>query len=153
MTVRAMSKDLPLQIESRARGSAFRLWASRALSGLAVLFFLVDGGMKLFMPPFVVEATMKLGYQPSAIPGVGLTLLVSTVLYVIPRTTVLGAVVLTGYLGGAVASNVRAGTPLFNVVFPILCGCFVWGGLWLRDGGVRQLIPFVREPGTSTLSR
>jgi hypothetical protein len=123
------------------------LWASRVLSGTVVVFLLLDGGMKLFKPAFVVEATEQLGYQASTIIGIGLTLLACTVSYVIPQTTVLGAVLLTGYLGGAVASNVRAATPVFNIVFPIICAGFVWGGLWLRNGTVRQLFPLNRRRG------
>jgi hypothetical protein len=119
------------------------------LTGLAVLFFVIDGGMKVVRPAFVVEATAKLGYRSSAIVGIGLTLLVSTLLHVVPRTSGLGAILLTAYLGGAVASNVRAGMPLFNVVFPIVFICLVWAGLWLRHGSVRQLIPLVRQPRTS----
>src|SRR6266566_10163074 len=95
-----------------------RIWASRILAALSVLFLLMDGGMKIFKPPFVVEATVRLGYPESTIVGIGVVVLVCTVLYVIPRTAVLGAILLTGHLGGAVASNVRAGTPVFNVVFP-----------------------------------
>jgi hypothetical protein len=118
-----------------------RLWSSRILSGLAVMFFLVDGGMKLFKPAFVVEATRQLGYPESSIIGLGATLMACTFLYAVRRTSVLGAILLTGYLGGAVASNVRVGTPLFNIVFPVVFGCMVWGALWLRDAGVRQILP------------
>jgi hypothetical protein len=118
-----------------------RLWLGRVLSGLAVLFFLMDGGMKLFKPVFVVEATVKLGYPESTIVGIGVALLASTLLYVIPRTSMLGAILLTGYLGGAVASNVRVGTPLFNLAFPLFFAALVWAGLWLRDRRLEQLLP------------
>jgi DoxX-like family len=101
-----------------------QLWASRVLSGLAALFLLVDGGMKLFKPPVVVEATLKLGYPESAIVGIGIALLAGTLLYLIPRTAILGAVLLTGYLGGAVATNVRVGAPVFNIVFPMIFTSF-----------------------------
>jgi hypothetical protein len=110
-----------------------RIWASRILTALSVLFFLLDGGMKLFKPPVVVQATVGLGYPESTIVGIGVTLLVCTVLYLIPRTAVLGAILLTGYLGGAVASNVRAETALFNAVFPALFAVVVWASLVLRD--------------------
>jgi hypothetical protein len=116
------------------------LWAGRILSGMAVLFLLMDGGMKLFKPPFVVQATVKLGYPESTIVGIGIVLLACTLLYVIPRTAILGAIMLTGYLGGAVASNVRACTGWFNVLFPILFAGLVWGGLWLRDRRLRQML-------------
>src|SRR6185437_11974245 len=94
--------------------SKARLWGGRTLGTLAVLFLVMDGGMKLFKPPFVVQATVQLGYSESTIVGIGLALLLSTALYVIPRTAVIGAMLLTGHLGGAVATNVRAGTPAFN---------------------------------------
>jgi hypothetical protein len=110
-----------------------RLWAGRILSGWAALFFLTDGGMKLFRPPVVVESTLQLGYPESAIVGIGVALLACTILYLIPRTAILGAVLLTGYLGGAVATYVRVSGPLFNILFPVVFGCFVWGGLYLRD--------------------
>ena len=113
--------------------SSKRIWTSRVLTALCVLFFLMDGVMKLFKPPFVVEATLKLGYPESTIVGIGVVLVICTVLYVIPRTAVLGAVLLTAYLGGAVASNVRAGTAFFNVIFPVLFGLVVWVALALRD--------------------
>lgn len=117
-----------------------RIWASRTLTALSVLFLLMDGGMKLFKPPFVIEATARLGYPESTIVGIGVTLLVCTVLYLIPRTAVLGAILLTGYLGGAVASNVRAGTPFFNMVFPMLFGVTVWASLVLRDKHLESIL-------------
>jgi hypothetical protein len=110
-----------------------RLWAARCLSGCAALFLLVDGGMKLFKPPVVVESTLQLGYPASAIVGIGIILLACTILYLIPRTAILGAVLLTGYLGGAVATHVRVRAPWFNILFPVIFGCLVWGGLYLRD--------------------
>ena len=116
------------------------LWTGRILSGLAVLFFLVDGAMKLWKPAVVVEATRQLGYPESDIVGIGVLLLTCTVLYLVPRTSILGAVLLTGYLGGAVASQVRAGNGWFNVVFPVIFGALVWSGLWLRDLRVRNLL-------------
>jgi hypothetical protein len=97
--------------------------------------------MKLFKPPFVVQATLRLGYPESTIIGIGLVLLVCTLLYLIPRTSVLGAVLLTGYLGGAVATNVRAEQPLFNIVFPIVFATIAWAGLWLREPRLGQLLP------------
>ena len=118
-----------------------RLWASRLMSGLPALFLLMDGGMKLFKPPVVVEATSQLGYPESTIVGIGLVLLISTILYLIPRTAILGAILLTGYLGGAVATHVRVSAVLFNIVFPVLCGALLWGGLWLRDRRLRDLLP------------
>src|SRR5215510_2196041 len=89
--------------------SKSRLWTGRVLSGLAVLLLLVDGSMKLSKPTVVVEATRQLGYPESQIPGIGILLLACTLLYIFPRTAILGAVLLTGYFGGAVASQLRVG--------------------------------------------
>jgi hypothetical protein len=121
------------------------LWTGRIMSALAALFLLMDGSMKLFKPPVVIQATVQLGYPESTIVGIGIALLASTLLYVIPRTSVLGAILLTGYLGGAVASNVRAVAPLFNVLFPVVFAVLVWGGLWLRDRRLGQLLPLTSE--------
>lgn len=128
-------------IETASTGSSKqRIWLSRILTVLPVLFLVMDGGMKLFKPPFVVEATARFGYPESTIVGIGIALLFCTVLYVVPRTAILGAILLTGYLGGAVASNVRAGTPFFNVVFPGLFAVVVWASLVLRDQRLESLL-------------
>ena len=120
------------------------LWTGRIISALPVLFLLMDGVMKLFKPRVVVEATVQLGYPESVILGLGIVLITCTVLYIIPPTSVLGAILLTGYLGGAVATHVRVGEGLFPVLFPVIVGVLVWGGLWLRDVRVRTLIPLRR---------
>ena len=117
------------------------LWTGRIMGLLPALFLLLDGAMKLVKPEPVVEATVKLGYPESVIVGLGIVLLTCTVLYLIPRTAVLGAILLTGYLGGAVASHLRAGDPLFAVFFPVIFGVLLWGSLYLRDGRLRGLIP------------
>jgi hypothetical protein len=102
----------------------------------------MDGVMKLIKPVPVVEATVRLGYPESVIQSLGIVLLVCTILYAIPRTSILGAILLTGYLGGAVAANVRVGNPLFsNTLFPVYVALLVWGGLYLRDRRLRRLIP------------
>ena len=116
------------------------LWAGRIISALPVLFLLVDGIMKLVKPAVVVEATIQLGYPESVIIGIGLVLLACTILYLIPRTAVLGAILLTGYLGGAVATHVRVGGPLFSIIFPVILGAMLWVGLYLRDERVRSLV-------------
>jgi hypothetical protein len=126
--------------------SSKQLWAGRILSGLPAAFMLLDGGMKLFKPAPVVKATLQLGYAESVIVGLGIVLLASTLLYLIPRTSLLGAVLLTGYLGGAVATNVRVSGPLFNITFPVFIGALLWGGLWLRDRRVRELLPLRQQP-------
>jgi hypothetical protein len=116
------------------------IWTGRVLSSIAGLFFLMDGVMKLVKPAPVVQATLQLGYPESSIVGIGVVLLVSTVLYVLPRTAIFGAILLTAYLGGAVATNVRVSAPWFNIFFPVLFGCFVWAGLYLRDRRVRSIL-------------
>jgi sorbitol-specific phosphotransferase system component IIC len=124
-----------------AQISKSRLWVARIMSGLIVLFLLVDAVMKFIKPPAVVTATVGLGYPENTIVPIGLILLVCTVLYIIPRTSVLGAVLLTGYLGGAVATHLRVGAGLFPILFPVIMGLFVWGGLYLRDQRLSKLIP------------
>ncbi len=117
------------------------LWAGRIMSALPALFLLFDGGAKLVQPAPVVEGTVKLGYPVSVILGLGIVLLASTLLYIIPRTAVLGAILLTGYLGGAVASNLRIQEGWFAILFPVFFGALIWGGLYLRDARLRALIP------------
>jgi hypothetical protein len=115
-----------------------------ALSGLAILFFLMDGGMKLAYLPVVAEASAQLGWPADrgTVTLLATLLLGSTLLYAIPRTAMLGAILLTGYLGGAVATHVRVGSPLFShVLFGVYLGVIVWAGLWLRDPRLRALIP------------
>lgn len=118
-----------------------RLWAGRILGGLPALFVLVDAIMKLFKPPIVVDATVKLGYPESVIIGIGVVLLASAILYLIPQTSILGAILLTGYLGGAVATHVRVGEGWFSILFPVILGVLLWAGLWLRDDRLQKLIP------------
>jgi DoxX-like protein len=120
-----------------------RLWAGRIMSALPALFLLMDGVMKLAKPEFVVKATVQLGYPESVIFGLGIVVLVCVILYIVPRTAVLGAILLTGYLGGAVATHVRVGDPLFShSLFPVYFAVLLWGGLYLREERLRALIPF-----------
>jgi hypothetical protein len=121
--------------------SNIQLWVGRIISGFAALFFVMDGVMKLLKPAVVVKSTVDLGYPESDIVGIGVALLACTLLYVFPRTSILGAILLTGYLGGAIASQIRIGAKWFNVVFAVVFACLVWGGLWLRDIRVRSLLP------------
>jgi DoxX-like family len=113
----------------------------RVITALAVLFFVFDGVTKVFNVPQVREASAQLGYRDSLSIYIGLTLLACTSLYVIPRTAVLGAILLTGYLGGAVASQLRIGAPIFNISFAVIFGGMVWAGLYLRESRLRVLIP------------
>jgi hypothetical protein len=120
---------------------AARLWTGRIIFVLVVLFLLFDTVGKLLAVPPVVEGTIQLGYPENLVRIIGLILLACLVTYVIPRTSVLGAVLLTGYLGGAVATQVRVGSPLFtHVLFPIYVAVLIWGALLLRDGRARSLI-------------
>ena len=121
--------------------SKSNLWIGRIVGGLAALFLLLDAVMKLAKPSFVVEGTVKYGYAESTIVPLGIVLLVSTILYLIPRTSVLGAIILTGYLGGAVATHVRAAEGLFSIFFAITFGVLLWLGLYLRDPQLRALVP------------
>lgn len=124
------------------RISRKRLWTGRILSALPVLFLLMDGIMKLVKPEPVVKATIELGYPESVIMVLGIILLICVILYVVPRTAVLGAILLTGYLGGAVATHMRVGNPLFShILFPVYLAVLIWGGLFLRDPRLRALIP------------
>lgn len=116
-------------------------WGGRIVSALVVLFMVFDGVMKVMKARQVIEATVRIGFPESTIVGIGTALLVCTALYVIPRTSVLGAILLTGYLGGATAANVRAGSSAFNTSFPIIFGVLVWLGLFLRERRLRALIP------------
>ena len=123
------------------------LWLGRVLSGLVILFLLFDGAIKLVPWPVVTETMDKMGYGPSEslARSLGLITIVCTTLYAVPPTSILGAILLTGYLGGAMASHVRIGSPLFShTLFGLYLGLMVWGGLWLRDKNLRSLIPFRR---------
>jgi hypothetical protein len=122
-----------------------QLWAGRIMSALPALFLLVDGGMKLVKPTSVVEATVRLGYPESAIVGLGIALLACTVVYLVPPTSTLGAILLTAYLGGAVATHVRVVDGLFPIFFPVILSVLIWGGLWLRDDRLRALIPWHKK--------
>lgn len=125
-----------------ASNSKKMIWAGRILSGLPALFLLADSVGKFLKPAAVVEGTVGLGYPESVILPLGIVLLVCTALYVIPRTSVLGAILLTGYLGGAIATHVRVGNPLFtHTLFPVYFAVMIWGGLYLRDDRLRALIP------------
>lgn len=114
------------------------LWTSYILSALPALLLLFSGVMKLVKPPSVMEGFAHLGYDQSVALGIGIVELLCTILYLIPRTSVLGAILLTGFLGGATASHLRIGEPFYAAV---LLGMLVWGGLFLRDERVRVLIP------------
>jgi len=118
------------------------LWAGRILSGLVVLFLIPDGIFKFIKPAPVVDSFAHVGWPMSTSVTLGIVLLTCTVLYAIPHTSVLGAILLTGYLGGAVATHLRIGDPLFShILFPTYLGVLLWLGLYLREERLRALIP------------
>jgi DoxX-like family len=142
-----MTATHPLQhAVAHASGSRRgRVIAAHILSGLAVLFLVFDAVTKFVMPAPVAQAFAQIGWPVRLAADLGTILLACTILYVVPRTSVLGAILLTGYLGGVVATHMRLGDPLFShVLFPVYMGVLVWGGLYLRDERVRALIPMRR---------
>lgn len=121
------------------------LWGGRVASTLAVLFLAFDASLKLLQNPMAQQGTVELGYPVSVIFGLGVVEAVCLALYLLPRTAAFGALLFTGYLGGAIATHVRVGNPLFShVLFPIYVALLLWGGLWLRDTRVRALLPLRR---------
>jgi DoxX-like family len=123
------------------------LWIGWIMSGIVVLFLLFDGITKLIMIDPVVDATIRIGFPLDVIRPLGIVCLACAILYAIPRTSILGAILLTGFLGGAVASKVRLEEPLFSqVLFGVYVGVLAWAGLYLRDGRLRSLIPLRRGP-------
>lgn len=119
------------------------LWASRIMWGIAVLFMLFDTGIKLIREIHAVEGTVQLGYPDSTVQLLGIIEAVCLVLYLIPRTSVLGMILMTGYLGGAVATHVRLENPLFShVLFSVYIALLMWGSLYLREPRLRALLPF-----------
>jgi len=126
------------------------LWKVRtgyALSGVVALFLLSDAVMKLMQLPIVLETTAELGWPIGSVRALGVVLLLATALYVFPRTSLLGAILLTGYLGGAVATHVRLQSPLFShTLFGVYLGIGAWAGLYLRDPRLRALLPLVNRP-------
>ena len=130
------------QSAPRASSLTKGVWVGRVLSGLVVLFLIPDGIIKFVKPAPVVEAFAHLGLPLTLANGLGILLLICTAIYVFPRTSVLGAILLTGYLGGAVATHLRVGDPLFShILFPTYLGVMLWLGLYLRDDRLRVLIP------------
>ncbi|MGH8292674.1 MAG: DoxX family protein [Gammaproteobacteria bacterium] len=117
------------------------LWTGRVIVILATLFFLFDAAMKLFMPALVVKAT---GWHAGVVIGLGIVLLISTVLYAVPRTSALGAILITGYLGGAVATNLFLKSPIYFNCLAVIYGVLLWGGLFLRDSQLRGILPVQR---------
>jgi hypothetical protein len=122
-----------------------QLWTGRVLGVLVVLFLAFDGVMKLIRPESVLKASAPLGFTSNMLLGIGIALLACTALYVIPRTSVLGAGLLSAYLGGAVCIMVRFGMPPFEMAFPILFAVLLWISLWLRLPQLRSMFPLVQK--------
>lgn len=123
-----------------------RLWTSWIMSGLVILFMLADSAFKFIKPAEVVEGTIALGYAEHHLLVIGMLGLLSTLLYAWPRTAVLGAVLLVGYFGGAIATHLRLDNPLFShTLFPVYLAILAWGGIWLRDKRLHELIPLKKE--------
>lgn len=124
------------------------VWVGRVLSGLAILFLVFDGVLKFFLdklPPEAMADSEKLAWAMADMPKLGVILLTSTLLYAIPRTAVFGAILLTGYLGGAVATHMRVDNPLAtHTLFPVFVALFVWGGLFFRSAKIRDLLPIAK---------
>jgi hypothetical protein len=133
--------QLNAQMTNESKGM---LWTGRILSGLIALLFVFDGVGHLMKPAPVVEAFARLGYPLSASVGIGILALVCTAIYVTPRTSIFGAILMTGYLGGAVSTHVRAGSTLFETIFPVILGTLMWAGIYVRDAQLRKLIPVRR---------
>ncbi|MCP4559483.1 MAG: DoxX family protein [Bosea sp.] len=123
---------------------AGQLWTGRVMSGLVIAFLIFDGGIKLAPLAVVTETMQQLGYSgsPELARGLGVMTLVIALLYALPRTSLLGAILLTGLLGGAMATHLRVGSPLFShLLFGLYLGLLAWGGLYLRDPRLRRLFP------------
>jgi hypothetical protein len=133
-----MEEDMPATTQS---GSASKtsVWPGRIISALVVIFLLFDSAIKVLKLAAAVEGTVQAGYPVTAVQPIGIVLLVCILLYVIPRTSILGAILLTGYLGGATATMVRISNPWF--LFPVVVGVLAWLGIFLRDERLRTLIP------------
>ena len=135
-------------VDHIAPASTTSVWIGRVLSGLLIVFLVFDGAIKLVPLQVVTDTMIELGYSGSVDQArlLGVLTLLCTVLYAIPRTSILGAILLTGYLGGAMATHLRIGNPLFtHLLFGLYLGVMAWGGLYLRDPRLRTLIPF-RSP-------
>src|SRR5262245_32946635 len=144
MDMQTMAEDNGFAAAARPLStSTSGVWAGRVLSWLAVLFLLFDSVGKLLQVQPVIDGTIELGYPVSTVFGLGVTLLLCVIAYVIPRTSLLGAVLLPGYLGGAIATHVRVQKPRFtHVLFPVYVAMFIWGGLLLRDVRLRAFLPW-----------
>jgi hypothetical protein len=133
--------DKPDSTYNDRPGTPYALWTGRFLSGFAVLFLVFDATIKLLQLPVAQEGTAALGYRADTLLTIGLIQVACLIVYLIPRTSILGAILWTGYLGGAIATHLRVGNPLFShVLFPTYVAALLWGGLWLRDRRLRVFL-------------
>ena len=121
------------------------VWTGRILGTLVIVAMLVDAGIKVLKLDAAVKGTVQVGYPVSTVAPIGWAALISVILYAVPQTSVLGAILLTGYLGGAVATNVRISSPLGFDLLPAILGALAWAALWLRDGRLRAMLPLRRH--------
>jgi hypothetical protein len=135
-------------ISPATAASSGRLWTGRIIAGLVVLFLLFDAVLKFVRPAAVMQAFARSGWPPELSVPIGAILLTCTLLYIVPRTAILGGLLLTGYLGGAVAANVRLENPLFSqTLFPVYFGVLIWVSLLLRYPRLAEILPLVRRSG------
>ena len=121
--------------------STAKVWAGRIMGGIVILFMLMDSSFKFIVNEEVIKATTDLGFQAHHLPILGTLGLISTLLYILPRTEILGALLLTAYWGGAIATHVRMDNPLFShILFPVYLGILAWGALWIKSERLRNLI-------------
>jgi hypothetical protein len=148
-----METAMPVETQPVTTTKSAR-YTGYVLTTLFTLFMLMDAGMKFTHAPPVTEANNQLGFPLHLVPAIAVLALACLALYLIPRTSVLGAVLFTGYLGGAIALHLRVDNPLFShTLFPIYIALFLWGGLWLRDANLRELFPVTNPPSQSPSSK
>ncbi len=134
-------ESTPAGAKAGTQSSGRQLLAGRIITGIVVLFLLFDMTVKLMASPQALEASAKLGFNANQVFSIGLIEVVCLIVYLIPRTAPIGAILWTGYLGGAIVTNLRQGSPLFtHILFPTYVAAFIWGGLYLRDRRVRALL-------------
>jgi hypothetical protein len=118
-----------------------KVWTSRIMGGLVIAFMLVDSTFKFIVNEAILKGTTDLGFQPHHLPVMGTLALVATLLYIFPRTEIIGAILLTGYWGGAIATHLRLDNPLLShILFPVYLAILAWGALWLKNERLRKLI-------------
>jgi hypothetical protein len=139
-----MTQALSATAPVPARTGSVMLWTGRVLTAAISALFVMGASMSILRVPEAVEGTVKMGYPAAVMVPLGIVQLITLALYLYPRTSILGAIVWTGYFGGAVATHVRLGDPASQILMPIITAAVVWLALWLRDARLRSLVPFRR---------